>query len=334
MTHAAVMVARLMHRISPGHSRYFDAWRGGSALAVAVVHAVGMYVPHPSRLWDLLGGAAVMAFFCLSGFFIGKSLEKDGWRRFAAARVNRLLPPFLFCMALVLCLWAIAPLLFVTGSREIASGLSRPSFSLEGFWPTLLMVNGFGGPTLSANGPLWSLSYEVWYYIVAALVMFRKPIWGAAIGVVLTVLHPIWAMLGGLWVAALWFSTEHDRPVPAILRLPLWIGPALTAGAALLAPASASRLTLLAFELAFGVWMLSHMLRVLRGAAPTVPVLPRAAPFSYTLYVTHFPIMLFLSGCGAPLPVALSAALLFAAVVGTSLERMTLLPRREMSVRS
>jgi hypothetical protein len=61
-----------------------------------------------------------------------------------------------------------------------------------------------------------------------------------------------------------------------------------------LAPASIQGKVAIIFQLTFGVWMTCHLTNILNSAATvTVTPLIKACSFSYTLYVLHFPILLF-----------------------------------------
>jgi peptidoglycan/LPS O-acetylase OafA/YrhL len=249
--------------------RYLDASRGGLALVVAVGHLAQIYDPaaHPAYGW--LAYAAVLGFFAISGFVIAKSLKAHDWRQFAIRRADRLLPPFLFSVALCAVLWALAPLVFTTSSHAL-NGTARAAFSMDGLLPTLLFLNGFAGPTLDSNGPLWSLSYEVWYYAIAALAVYRQRAIAVLLLVVLTILQPWFAIKGLAFVAGFvagWRGAER---------------PSRQAGG----------------------------------------LLAISGSFSYTLYLTHFPILLFCYGAGVPMLMAAAIAFGFAALVGPRLERV------------
>lgn len=104
-------------RLNTEQSRYFDMWRGASAIAVLVGHTVPLYYAN-NRLFPAFAGAAVMAFFALSGFFIHKSLAKGtregrlDWKNYSISRINRIVPTFLFALFVTWACWAIAPLVF------------------------------------------------------------------------------------------------------------------------------------------------------------------------------------------------------------------------------
>ena len=335
-------------RLTTAQSGYLEMWRGGSAVAVMIGHAFQVFTLDPSPVWSMFAAAAVMAFFVLSGFFIHKSLARsfaDGARwNFVVARVNRILPPFALAIALTTALWALAPLFFAHADRSYAIPTARPDFSLRYLPSTILFLNGFFGGTLSADGPLWSLSYEVWYYVLAFLagciVLRQKWAWIAIpIALALAIRNIQFAILGLVWWTGFFVSILHAND-----RLPrrptwfLWALPVLAAPFYLARPSSFS--TLLTFDLAFGVAFAMHLLRILEAAAlPCNRALRHSASYSYTLYVTHFPLLLFAYGAlhertWLMLPVGL-AILALCIAIGPRVERVKFLPvRRESPVGS
>jgi len=112
------------------------------------------------------GQEAVMLFFLISGFVVYYSTSKHGDTSFSsyfARRARRIYPIFL--LALILS-WACA-----------AQALGRlPDFSMKQWLGNLLMLQelqnlkggqlGGGVAPLHGNFPLWSLSYEWWFYVL------------------------------------------------------------------------------------------------------------------------------------------------------------------------
>lgn len=128
--------------------------RGILALVVFFDHA--LQNEHLSLGWTVpylnFGPSAVLCFFCLSGYVIGLGAKKvygrAEVRKYVGSRLIRIVPIYicavcLGCLAAGICgQWP--PLVDVVGNF----------FFLQGFF-----VN-----TISANEPLWSLSYEMFYY--------------------------------------------------------------------------------------------------------------------------------------------------------------------------
>lgn len=101
-----------------------------------------------------VGHEAVVVFFVLSGFLVGgKAIERIRQNNFrikdyAISRFSRITPPL--CTAIFLC-WIVSLILGTEFSYLTAIG-------------NLLQLQGvFCEPLVS---PLWSLNYEVWFYIM------------------------------------------------------------------------------------------------------------------------------------------------------------------------
>lgn len=299
---------------------YLSAWRGGAALVVLTTHGMTIFRVGEPELLHHFGPAAVMAFIVLSGYLIRLSLERVDLRAFAASRMRRILPPFLLAILLTCLLAFLAPLAFPSGSAAFTAPTARETFSLDGLLPTLLFLNGFVGPTLSANGPLWSLSFEVWYYVLAICFASGRRgclVLGAVAAAALTAANFYFLAYGLLWIAGYAAAAYRDRPV----RLPSALLALATAGAlVLLAATGRFGLVLL---MCFGLWFAAHLHRLPPDKLGWRPLIHVGA-YSYTLYATHFPILLFAYGASgeaawAMLP-ALTVALLAAALLGPLVE--------------
>jgi len=330
--------------ITPEQSAHLNMWRGLAALVVVVAHAIQIYAPDIERLPSGFAIAAVMVFFVLSGFLVQKSLARHfrggayDWRGFARARANRILGPFVVSLGLVLVLWAVAPLVFQSGDRTFLTPTTREGFSLDGFARTALFLNNFTGETLLANGPLWSLTYEVWYYLIAGLL--GAAFAGHRIGwtvIPLTLLLIVadfrFAVWGMGWCAGFGLSILHGHGI--LDRAPRWLS---TAGAtvpiialAVLAacPDSFEGKAILLFGFSFGGWFTVHLVRVLTGGRIIqIAILRSTAPFSYSLYIIHFPLLLFCYGISEAMwvaPLAVSVVIGVAAVFGPRIEAIRLI---------
>jgi peptidoglycan/LPS O-acetylase OafA/YrhL len=167
-----------------------DAWRGICAILVAMMHfpASGPLGESP-----LVRGAFLFVdyFFVLSGFVIthgyGRQLA-DGadYRRFIMLRLGRIYPLHVAVLALFVCFEAVR--LFVPALR----GQGAPAFgdgsTVSELWSSLALLNGVGADDrLAWNGPSWSISAEVWTYVLfgVAVVLLQGRTWLALAAAVL-----------------------------------------------------------------------------------------------------------------------------------------------------
>ena len=150
------------------HYYWLDLIRFLAAFAVVACHGRGCFLPEyaalPSDQKNLvtvlfygltrLGNEAVICFFILSGFLVGgrgisKMLKgKFDWKSYAIDRFSRIFPPLfgavLFYMAI-----------FFWRQEEI---------NYLHCLGNLLSLQGI--VVLPVSAPFWSLSYEVWFYIL------------------------------------------------------------------------------------------------------------------------------------------------------------------------
>lgn len=156
--------AGIGHRLGAG----LDVARAGAALYVLVHHVVvARGWGHGPGLLFRFGQEAVIVFFLLSGFVIfaserTRSLAPRGyyWRR-----LRRIYPPLLAAM-------------LVSSAVALDDGDFGQRFDWGALWGTLASVQDIAAlkpgvvtdPYLG-NQPLWSLSYEVAFYLVFPLVL-------------------------------------------------------------------------------------------------------------------------------------------------------------------
>ena len=153
-------------------SSILDLIRFLSALVVFLFH---FYVPLP-------GYQAVMVFFVLSGYFISSTVIKSinenrwSWSDYLIKRVTRL---WIVLIPALLLTYIVAKIqLGLFGEDFSPPNLKLSNFiSFELFFSNLFFMQGIlvEGP-FGLNGPLWSLTYEFWYYILfpCLVLMFRS----------------------------------------------------------------------------------------------------------------------------------------------------------------
>jgi peptidoglycan/LPS O-acetylase OafA/YrhL len=165
-----------------GRYRSIEGLRGYLALFVFLHHACIWYfyqhdhvwaVP-PSRLYAQLGQASVALFFMITGFlFFSKlfDLRDQGrcidWADFLKARIRRLLPLYLFAMAMLFLMVAYISgfQLHEDGLKLIKHGLAWLFFTISGA-PD---INGIEHTFTMVAGVTWSLPYEWLFYLALPL---------------------------------------------------------------------------------------------------------------------------------------------------------------------
>jgi peptidoglycan/LPS O-acetylase OafA/YrhL len=318
------MVSPRQFHISPLQSSLLDLARWWAALLVVIEHVRSfMFLPYgvDDRLGFLgkafyfltgFGHSAVMVFFVMSGFLVGgKVLDRVAqgefsWQKYAVDRSSRLYA--VYVMALLLG----GTLDYIGYHHLNRFGLYDQSFSGHIsvvnsdfhanlapaiFGVNLVMCQTILAPVFGSNGPLWSLANEFWYYLAGPLLFmlllgraWLRVFLGAGALVALFWFLPASILIYSLvWLmgAALYFI--NARP-----RLPFWLTLLL-----FLASLSAARLRWVKLPYA-GDFLIGITFALLinstAGDARRLPgaVLSRkAADFSYSVYLCHFPFLVF-----------------------------------------
>lgn len=314
-------------RLSASESAQLDSARGFSALVVAVAHTNQFLVAPVFSKWapalGLLAQSAVMVFFVLSGFLIGKSISANEARnngRFSALdyaidRAVRIWPPLALSIGGLVALAWIAPLFFPSGTASFLQldgqtpgrvGIEIDRNELLG---ALFGLNGYLTDTPRSNGPLWSLSIEVGYYVVAGVVAIPRAWWKlASLPVVAGLCWLAWNNDQFFYYAPVWclgygLSMLHDRGKMLPRTLLIWcvaisLACAAYAGHRSIVEADARSAwhALVAFNLLIGLAFGSLLAMVLMGGMRFSMRFRSAASYSYTLYVIHTPLLLFIFG--------------------------------------
>ncbi|CAN5169848.1 hypothetical protein BH09SUM1_BH09SUM1_32160 [soil metagenome] len=204
-----------------------EAVRGLAALVVLGEHSLGGFpMDSTCEIPDIIGQlffahAAVLLFFLLSGYVIGLATMRPftaiAGRIYALKRFFRIYPIFILSLLLA---WTVA------GPRNVVEAIGS-------FFVLTAYDDYFGlkiGPP-AANVPLWSLSYEAFYYVLFVAIWAWSPRWrtlfGIALGIsIVSFLIPAFpAFLDGwasgflFWGAGLWLAWNATRG--ATLNRPL-----------------------------------------------------------------------------------------------------------------
>jgi peptidoglycan/LPS O-acetylase OafA/YrhL len=312
------------------------AIRGIAALIVAIGHcwAVFLMPIDSDALWlQMLGSLAAWAvatFFILSGMVIAASISRRvqsgvfALSEYLQARTLRIFPPLLVAVVItVACVTIIRQLGLYGAESYLLPGDEAVMRDHAAFnWPSVLLTvtllyNLFPGEFLLFNGPLWSLSYEYWLYVLAGLVFaaaFNRSLVALGLAIILVALMalappsnlPFWGV-GLIWGAGFvtgwhwrYVRTWDGRMIAGAVAI-FVLAALLIAGDRLssLVVSPYGSLQANCFYLAAGGALLGTLVLVLRLPAlrrtenSSLRVAAWIGRFSYTLYLVHFPLFLF-----------------------------------------
>lgn len=314
-TCARALVARLS---GPGFFRF------ALASMVALHHATTVAV----------GGAAVLVFFVLSGFWVTRMWSTSYLRTrapyatFLISRFWRLAPVFALCSGLAWLSLAAAGAVPV----EIGSPLRQIVSNLAMF--------GYKSLAFQANLPGWSLDIEMQYYLVAPVVAFavmKRLEIGFALCLGVAVLGNALNATGLVAPYLPFFAigaaaaTARWRPAPPLAAASLIGALALILGLCaspfkdvVLGGPQAGPLH--AYNGLFGMGLALSLVpfALYTTGGPSDAADERCGDLSYILYLTHYPMLLlaaryFSSGFGPP--AALGAALLLSLLIWRFVDR-------------
>ena len=307
-----------------------DFWRGFACLIVVVYHSVfqpataeAEWIVHvASKMW-----VGVPLFFVISGYCITASADlsrrtPQGPGSFFARRLRRIYPPCLVVLGLTAAIAALVDGLLWPGSLSKHAGLLRPWW-IDG-WQWL------GNATLTESwryhvignpqrtyylGHYWTLCYEEQFYIVAGAMIAFAPRYFFHLAVLTTgVVGVVAAMAGpyapqvdgyffdGSWllfavgILVYWISNFGSRAarIAAVLTLASTFIVLTYFGFLALNDSPKSVRQQLLVAAAFGTWLLTapHLDRKLATAGFAKP-LAKLGRMSFSLYLVHFPITIF-----------------------------------------
>lgn len=313
--------------LSPRLSNILNLSRWLAAFFVLICHLrdllfVDRHEVAASNLWiDFFyfltgfGHQSVIIFFIISGYLIGGKLiaiwndplSHFYWTEYLIQRISRLYTVYIVALLLGYALDYFGGLYFN------ASGLYTLKFtppiasmqhsisdqlSLKIFVYNFFMLQTILAPTLGSNGPLWSLANEFWYYLLAPLLLniycpktkFR---WLSVLLVlVLSIFLPpvilsyffIWLLGAMLVIVPKWPFIFKGAPFCTLLFT-------LTVSRLKLVPSLLITDVLIAISF---LWLLGTLNQKTR-TSQYESLNSTLANFSYTLYLSHYPLITFLS---------------------------------------
>jgi peptidoglycan/LPS O-acetylase OafA/YrhL len=323
---------------------FLDGLRGLAALYVMVGHARWLlwegyregYLLHPEQYSILekglmyflslfrYGHEAVIFFFVISGFVIhlryAKKIAVEGdrskfdWARFVGRRARRLYPPLVAALFITYLVDVLGKsqgfnIYFQTTPYPLINQNIQSDISPITLLGNLAFLMQTYVPFYGTNGPLWSLKFEWWFYMIYPIFWWvnRRSV-GLPLG--LMVLLFAAATLSGPWPVKLfqeifsamliwWLGAMAADSFVGRLRIP-WGGitaPASLIVAALLIPSNRYGFHDLGMGIIFTVMLMFCL--TLQDRNIKLTLLNRLKPLgdmSYTLYVMHFPLLVIMSG--------------------------------------
>jgi peptidoglycan/LPS O-acetylase OafA/YrhL len=312
---------------------HLDAARAGAALLVLIHHVrnllfvdYGSIGSHPNLLLSAsyaltsLGREAVMVFFVLSGFLIataiGSAVASGGWSlwTYALRRVTRLWVVLLPALLLTVVLdrsaiaWLPGGRLYVhpPAGEAVLSYSAASNDSPLVLLGNVVFLQEIVVAPYGSNSPLWSLAYEFWYYVAFPLLFFAAAGPGrwyrrvvlAALGLaVLVFAGKTISMYFSVWLLGASVALAYRRWRTA-WRAPFWLAPG--AAFALVGVLTVARFIPTPFlrDFAIGVAFTALLVGVrFRPPARTLAAYEVIAAWlagaAYTVYLVHFPALLF-----------------------------------------
>jgi peptidoglycan/LPS O-acetylase OafA/YrhL len=280
------------------------------------------------------GHDAVIVFFVLSGYFISASVLRDGakvrwsWTRYAINRLTRLYLVLLPGLLLTVFwdrlglryfpdhhIYTGAPQPWINDFSPVVKRLGVGTFAANAFFLQTVLA-----PPLGSNEALWSLSNEFWYYVLFPLTWFAlvwrtswvKSLGGLALGGLLLVFvgkqiaiyFPIWLLGTAACVAPVirvwnrphsWLSTG----IALATFCTVLVATHLSIFKRALGDSQAAVDYLNGLVFAVVLYFIIHNQSSTADGA--YAIWSRAlAGFSYTLYIVHLPLLVFLRAALVP----------------------------------
>ena len=281
----------------------------------------------PVKAWYFVTGwhaEAVIVFFVLSGFLVGglgaakASIGKFSPVSYGIDRVTRIYVAFLPALLLTVVLDLVGSSVFSgTGfydhthpmiQQKIATEPFITLMTMETFWMNAALLQTFLAPPFGSNQPLWTISAEFWFYVVFGLgfvaIASRSGV-ARTLAVALTVV--IFLVLGvtfpillGLWLIGActtfvpWRAVE--RPLISLLVFAAVLS-IVRFRQDIFEQSEVIRTAKNYLVAATFAWLLISMRHIRFLPLERLSTFNRfMADFSYSLYLIHFPLMLFLLG--------------------------------------
>jgi peptidoglycan/LPS O-acetylase OafA/YrhL len=301
-------------------SSYLDFVRLASALAVVISHCYELK-------WQVgqMGIDAVSVFFVLSGLVISTitANRETAPIEYASARLARiysiLVPALIITYILDRAGMAMNEVAYADYVEEF-KGWIEPGAGIGNYIASMLFLNQiwFVHSIPGTNAPIWSLTLEVWYYLIFGVMFFNRRSWAIILGVALFVIAgPKLILLAPCWFMGVGVAHIISHGIRKWLAWPLAILPLVLFIVANLfgfKNGAFGLSKLVGFDLVPYLWNSSYFLRVGftaslaslhfigmsailadRAKGTNSRLISWAAQYTYSIYLFHYPIKVFVS---------------------------------------
>ena len=309
-----------------------EGWRGLLSLVVCVSHSFQLLAPQYlwkyswMRIWGTLSHFSVLAFFFISGIVIFHSLKirfnnnESSFSHYFRSRFLRIYPPLI---GAIIVLFILRFLVFSFNIQSI-----KPYFDFSNFD----LVNGLLMIKLSlgnVNAPLWSLALEWWFYFIGYILLFGVKTKNYLIKIILlfslaltysfllninTNLYLfllVWLMGGGYYILINYFYQKKIFVYVCILLgmyLIFWEN-------------------ILFQQEDFNHQTLNQIISVIAFSGlwnylPKINFLLFLSRSSYSLYIIHYPLLLFILGISRMLNLDLHVVLILSIILIIGISHM------------
>lgn len=301
-----------------------DAIRAVASIAVVASHARdlvvrdydGQLVWSPFYLVTGFGRQAVIVFFVISGFWIGKAVlegatDQHFWRKYLTNRFSRLY----IVLIPALCLGGLLDLLgysfldlpiYTQSDAHSLQDVSVSDLTIRNFVGNALFVQLIFVPIFGTNGPLWSLAYEFWFYVwfpaILAIFWRRLSIFALSLGLMLHApeLIPyfiIWLLGVGVYLCNRVLAKPDAFASNQFQKMSvMFAAMGLFTASVLVSTIGETYLTELAVAASFSLLLLSLLRLDRRLWSPPEWLARLGSRSSFSIYIIHFPIIVFVLG--------------------------------------
>jgi len=305
-------------------SKLLDLLRFTSALMVVLFHFGTPPWNHgPLLVWKefvYTGYQFVMVFFVLSGYFIGSNViltiwsGKWSWKVYLVNRLTRLWTVLLPALFLTYIWFLVQAHWF--GSHFIIEGIHmNTAVNFKTLVANIFFMQDLHAQMFGLNNPLWSLSFEFWYYILFPLMLltFRsrktsnKFISGILFCVVAVIVGPKVLEYFLVWLLGALVSLVKPINITSGIKQLIPLGATIILLGSMKVPTvfrvypvyESTAPHQFAFDFLVGLSCALLVYVILSSyssvQAKKLKIASSLAGFSYTLYLVHYPVISFIT---------------------------------------